>query len=221
MLGSPEEVLWLAVVGLVGDYGVNAPFPELQHAALRYSWLDLQDTVALVNAARRSSHFDWPTAFAALVSAEDPRQIAHHDLPQVEQLKRDLEEVKQEIHKARKVRPVFADPWAVVPFSSPCLIHGLLASSWVHRLNEHYIVAANFAYRAGYVHFSVRSQATVDLIAAVHEILPQELPGGWVRGRYGATGGAVTYSEFSLLLTRMGFTPQQVLEIRHAGRSKG
>ena len=126
--------------------------------------------------------------------------------------------MKHELQKARKAHPVFADPWAVIPFSSPCLIHGQVASSWIHRLNAHYVVAANYGYRPGYVHFSVRSEMEVDLIAAVRDILPQEISGGWIRGRYGSTGGAVTPSEFSLLLTRMGFSLHQVLEIKHALR---
>ncbi len=167
LLGEPEDALWLAVVGLAGDYGINAHFPELQQAASRYSWLDLQDTVALVNAARRSSRFDWQTAFAALVSATDPRQIAHNELPQVEQLKHDMEEVRHELQKVRKAHPYFADPWAVVPFASPCMIHGKVASSWIHRLQAHLVVAANFGYRPGYVHFSVRSAQQINLSAAV------------------------------------------------------
>lgn len=220
LLEEPEEMLWLAAVGLAGDYGINAPFPELQQAVERYSWLDLQDTVALVNTARRSSQFDWPTAFAVLVNAENPRQIVHGELPQVEQMKRDMEEVKRELQKAHKAHPYFADPWAVIPFSSPCMIHGKVASNWLHRLQAHYVVAANYGYRAGYVHFSVRSANEVNLSAALRDVIPQEQSAGWVRGRYGATGGAMTHSEFSLLLTHMGFTPQQVVEIRHAARGR-
>ena len=72
LLGEPADALWLAVVGLIGDYGINAPFAEMHEAAQRYSWLDLQDTVTLVNAARRSSHFDWLTAFHALATAQAP-----------------------------------------------------------------------------------------------------------------------------------------------------
>jgi len=220
MLGEPEDGFWLAVLGLVGDYGINAPFPELTQATKRYSWLDLQDTIALVNAARRCSRFDWLTAFEMLVSAEDPRQIAQSELPQVEQLKREMEEVKREAQKARKAYPHFADTWAVIPFSSPCQLHGTVASSWIHRLKAHYIVAANYGYRAGYIHFSVRSVQEVNLAVAMREIIPPEWSGELVRGRYGATGGAMTSGEFSLLLTHMGFTPQQVLEIRRAGRGR-
>lgn len=219
MLGSPAELLWLAAVGLIGDYGLNVPIEEMREAATRYSKLDLQDTVAMMNAARRSSRFDWPTAFAALTTVADPRVIAHGEAPQSAQLKHDLEEVKHEVQRARKARPFFADPWAVVPFSSPCLIHGLVATSWMHRLGEHYVVAANYGYRTGYVHFSIRSEGEVDLISAVREVLPKEFSPTWVRGRYGATGGAVTLNEFSLLLTHMGFTPEQVIEIKHAARA--
>jgi len=219
MLGGPEQDLWLAALGLAGDFGVKAPYDELKLAGTRYSWMDLQDTIALINAARRSSSYDWPTAFAALSESDGPRPIAHGEIPQIAQLKHDLEEVKHEVQKARKAHPYFADPWAVIPFSSPCLIHGLVATGWIHRLGAHYVVAANYGYRPGYVHFSVRSDTGVDLVIAVREIIPQGFPGGWARGRYGATGGTVTQSEFSLLLTHMGFTPQQVMEIKHAARS--
>jgi single-stranded-DNA-specific exonuclease len=214
LVGCPENLLWLAAVGIIGDYTAAAVFPELQTASHRFNNTALQEVVSLVNAARRSSRHDWQTAFTTLLEADDPRQIADGELPQVSMLHADREEVKHELQRARKAHPFLADPWAVIPFSSPCLIHSLVTASWLNRLSDHFVIAANFGYRPGYVHYGIRSGRNADMIAKLRELAPEGLPGDWGYGRT-ATGGTMLQRDFLLLLTRMGFTPEQVMQLSH------
>ncbi|HEX2949697.1 MAG TPA: hypothetical protein VHV83_09035 [Armatimonadota bacterium] len=217
---EPDELLWLAAIGEIGDFGLQSSFPMIDDAKKRYTQTALLEAVALVNAARRSSHYDWETAFNVLLAAESPKQIATYDVPGANQLQRDRDEVAHELMRAKRARPFFADPWAVIPFSSPCLIHGVVAMSWKNRLKEHYVVAANFGYRQGYVHFSVRSAQQIDLITALRELVPEGMPGEWAFGHHGATGGALTVRDFTLLLNRMGFSLEMISEIQYAAQRK-
>lgn len=218
LIDEPEPQLWLPALGILGDYGATAPFELLQQAKAVYTSTALQETMALVNAARRSSRYDWQNAYRLLRTADDPRLIARGEYPEVAQLRADREEVNRELRRVRHARPYLADPWAVIPFSSPCLVHALLASSWVGRLRFHYVVAANYGYRPGHVHFAVRTASEADLITALRELAPEGLAGEFAHGHRAATGGSVPTSEFTLLLTRMGFTPEQVRTIEHSGR---
>ena len=219
LVGTPDELLWLAAIGEIGDYGIRTSFPFTSEAIARYTQPALQETVSLLNAARRSSRFAWPTAFDVLVQAEDPREIADRELPGVQKLLGDREEVAREIERARKAHPFFADPWAIIPFSSPCLIHGPVAAMWTNRLKEHFVVSANFGYRPGYVHFSARSAAAIDLTDELLSLAPEGgIPGEWGRGQHGTVGGATTRQLFLLLLNHMGFTPQQTLEVDFAAQ---
>ena len=54
-LGDASDLLWLCAVGLVGDLGDKAPFPELAEAKALYTATALRDTVSLVNAPRRTA----------------------------------------------------------------------------------------------------------------------------------------------------------------------
>lgn len=216
LTGEPQDQLWLAALGAIGDYGSRAPFELVREAQQEYTQTDLLESVALINSARRSSRYNWKTAFEVLLQASNPRQIATLETPGSALLRTDRDEVNREAQRARKVRPFFADPWAVIPFSSACLVHGLVATSWLNRLQNHYVVAANFGYRPGYVHFSIRSAMDVNLIAELRAIVPEGTPGEWGYGHQGATGGAVTRSNFLLILNHMGFPVDQTVEIDDA-----
>jgi len=215
LIGEPDDWLWLAAVGHLGDYGVKEPSALLQRAKTRYTATALQETVALINAGRRSSRFDWQPALALLLTAEHPRQIARGLLPETAQLQEDRAEVNRELQRARRSRPFIAASWAVIPFASPCLVHALTAVSWVGRLKDLYVLAANFGYRPGYVHFSVRAAQPVDLPTALRDLAPEGLPGEFAHGHAAATGGVVPRESFLLLLERMGFVAEQVMDIEH------
>ena len=216
LAGEPDAQLWLAAIGEIGDFGARASSAIVSEASHRYIQLSLLEIVALVNAARRSSRFDWMNAYRVLLAANDPLQVARHEIPGTEQLVADREEVSRELQRTRKAHPFFADPWAVIPFSSPCLIRSIIARNWVKRLHAHYVVAANFGYRPGYVYFSLLSTLPVDLVSTLRAIAPQGLPDDWGHGYPSMTDGAVTRQEFLVLLTHMGFTPEQVIEIDRA-----
>jgi single-stranded-DNA-specific exonuclease len=215
--GEVEDELWLAALGEINDHGLHAPCSLVEVAKARYSQSALLETVSLISAASSSSRYDWQTAFDVLLNSADPRVIAGHELPAVEQLVADRDEISRDLQRARRAHPFLSDPWAVIPFSSPCLIHGAVASGAVHRLHAHFVLAANFAYQPGWVFFSIRSERPADLLAELQAITPPSMPHEWTIGHHGATGGALSRPDFRLLLNHMGFTPPQALEIVHAG----
>jgi hypothetical protein len=217
LTGEVEDELWLAALGEISDHGIHAPCPLVEVAKARYSQYALLETVSLISAARSSSQHDWQTAFDVLLSAADPRQIAGHELPAVANLIADRDEVSRDLQRARRAHPFLADPWAVIPFSSPCRIHDTVACGSVYRLHAHYVVAANFGYQPGDVSFSIRAERPADLLAQLRAITPPSMPCAWTLGHHGATGGAISRQDFLLLLNHMGFTPPQTLEIVHAG----
>ncbi|HEX2952131.1 MAG TPA: hypothetical protein VHV83_21565 [Armatimonadota bacterium] len=216
LAGEPEALLWLAAIGEIGDFGTGASSHVVTEASQRYTQLSLLEIVALINAARRSSRFDWKTAHQVLSTANEPGQIDHHEIPGAELLVADRKEVNRELQRARKAHPFFADPWAVIPFSSPCLIRSIIARAWEKRLHAHYVVAANFGYRPGEVFFSIVAVLPVDLVTLLREAAPQGLPEDWGHGYPSVTDGAVSRHDFLLLLTHLGFTPEQVIEIDRA-----
>ena len=212
LLHEPDELLWLAALGIIGDYGMSAPSPLLKKAKARYSQTALLETVALINASRRSSRYNWDTASNLLQQANDPAQIAHAELPGVSTLREDRQEVAAEVKRARKARPCLADPWAIIPFASPCAIDDLLAASYVNRLQHHFIIAANFGYRPGYVHLSLHAALPADLLGEFNAIVPPALSATNGHPYLTTTNGAIPHHDFLLLLTHMGFSPQETLE---------
>ena len=76
-----DDLLMLAAVGLIGDLGDKAPFPELDQARHRYGATALRNAVSLLNAARRSSTGDGHPALAVMLLAETAKQVTSGELP--------------------------------------------------------------------------------------------------------------------------------------------
>ncbi len=193
------------------------PIPLLDGIKTSYPQAALLEVISLIGAARRGSRFDWQTAFDVLSEATSPIPIASHDLPAVAMLTSDREEIARAIHRAHHARPFLTDQWAVIPFSSACLIHDSVANASLHRLHEHYVVAANFGYRAGFVHLNIRTELPSDLLAEIADISPAYITAEWSPTCNGAISGALSRKDFLQLLNHMGFPLQQTMEIDRAG----
>lgn len=197
---------WLAAVGAMGDLGASAPFPEVANAGRAYGQKNLADTVALVNAAKRSGAHDTQTSLAALLAAGAPADVAKGVVPQYPMLAAYRAEVQAERARCAKTAPRFAGDWALLRFSSPCQLHGPVAASWVGRLPRFVVMAANESYTPGNVHFSVRTRRPgenlLHRLRAFRGVVDAPELG---QGHAEATGGVLTIAQFEKLLNALGF----------------
>ncbi len=207
---SIDDLLWVAAVGTISDLGEKAPWERLPAVRKQYTAKWLKEAVALVNAARRATAFDIATPLELLMTADGPRAVSEDDALGAGRLRAYREEVAAALAGARKRAPLFAgggSPWAMVPVSSGCQIHPLIAQQWRGRLPKHAVMGANAAYLPGVVAFSCRT-ARADLN------LPTLLRGAidlgarnadFGNGHDQASGGHLPPEPFDWLLAALGF----------------
>lgn len=200
-----DDLLWLAAVGAVGDLGDKAPFDELREARARYGVTAIKETVALVNAPRRASHGNAGPALRALLTANNPKEIASGAAEGTAEMIAARAEVKHELEKARKVAPVFAGDVALLRLHSACQIHPLIAQSWKGRLRDKIVIAANSGYRPGWIHFSVRSATDRNLVDFLADHAPAGADAQYGQGHEQATGGALPLEAWREFLSKLGF----------------
>ncbi|WP_207461697.1 hypothetical protein [Azospirillum sp. SYSU D00513] len=207
-LGDVDDLLWLAAVGLIGDYGDKAGFPELAAARKRFGATALRETVSLVNAPRRAASGDASPALALLMKADSPKDLLSGAHPEIEALHRARDEVKAALEVGRKVAPRIAGPVALIRLDSPCQIHPLVAQSWRSRLKDRIVIAANPGYRPGWVHFAARSATGVNLIAFLKDHAPPDAGDHFANGHEQATGGALKPEAWNAFVAGLGFGPE-------------
>jgi single-stranded DNA-specific DHH superfamily exonuclease len=201
-----SDVVWYMAVGVIGDLGSDAGFPELAAVKKRFGQKHLTETVALINAAKRSGAHDTVLSLQAILTAETPREIASGLIAEYDQLAEYRQEVQDERLRIGKTAPRFAGDWALLRFSSLCQLHGPFAASWVGRLPKHIVIAANDGYTPGNVHFSVRTRRPnenlLERLRAFRADLGVPELG---QGHAEATGGVLPTATFERLLTLLGF----------------
>ena len=209
--GAPiDDLLWVAAIGTISDLGEKAPWVRLPALRTQYTAKWLKEAVALVNAARRATAFDIATPLELLMTADGPRAVSEDDALGADRLRAYRAEVGAALAEARKRAPIFAgggSPWALVPVSSGCQIHPLIAQQWRGRLPKHAVMSANAAYLPGVVAFSCRTsrpeltlptllRGAVDLGA---------LNADFGNGHDQASGGHLPPEPFARLLEGLGF----------------
>ena len=209
-LGEAGDLAWLAGIGLVGDLGeraASADFPEIMGPLKKaHTAKALREAVSLVNAPRRSASGDAGPALRMLLRAHGPRDIVGGTDPDAAVLHAARAEVKAALDAARSVPPLFAGPVALIRCDSPCQIHPLVAQSWIHRLRRQVVIGANAGFRAGYVHFAVRSLGVPDLIGFLEERAPPLGPDDqFAQGHRRATGGQVRVETWNRFTEGLGF----------------
>jgi len=212
-LGPADDLAWLAGIGLVGDLGeraATADFPETMGPLRKaHTAKALREAVSLVNAPRRSASGDAGPALRMLLRAHGPRDIVGGIEPDAALLHAARAEVKAAVEAARTVPPLFAGPVALIRCDSPCQIHPLVAQSWIHRLRRQVVIGANAGFRAGYVHFAVRSLAVPDLIGFLEERAPPLGPDDqFAQGHRRATGGQVRVETWNRFADGLGLGPE-------------
>lgn len=218
---EPASLEWLAVLGTVGDLGTDAPMPFLKEALKRAGRKAVTETVALLNAARRSSHFAAPLALEVLLRAGEPADIQHGRVPGVDALRDCRLEVQSEVGRCSRTPPRIVGDVALLLFSSGAQVHPLVAVRWAQRLPEHIVIAANAGYLPGRVNFALRSKQPRDLLAFLRGLDLPPMQGEFAQGHPRATGGSLAPEDFLRLMGTLGFRGLQAQDVEPRGFMPG
>ncbi|RYG33080.1 hypothetical protein EON81_19095 [bacterium] len=205
--GTPENA-WKAAIGNVGDLGPTDP--ELDVARRGQTIKRFDAAKSLLNSAKRSSDPDAavPAALRLFQRSQSAQEVIEADDEDALRLRSFHEEVKRELAESRRAAPVFAtkEPIAMLRFDSPCRVHPLLAQSWKGRLPKYVIMAANGKFRPGYVSFSMRTDAEInilDLLARHKPSLGVDTP-EYGLGHDQASGGSLLLEVFDRFCESVG-----------------
>jgi single-stranded-DNA-specific exonuclease len=209
-LGAPDELSWLAALGLIGDMAEEGPFPELAEAQARYGKTALRDATSLVNAPRRTAAADASPALALLLRGDGPKVVTREPSAERELLLAAKAEVAAAIDAAKRVPPRVVGDVALIRFHAGQQIHPLIAQQWRGRLKDKIVLAANTGYREGWVHFAARSATGRDLVAFLAEHRPAGADSRYGSGHKQATGGALRHPDWNAFVSGLGFPEQQV-----------
>ena len=190
--------------GTLSDLGERAPFELLATAKRKYTAKYLKEATALINAARRASHYDPEVAARSLLNHPNPKALVNSDSADVQQLRSAREEVKLALEAARKTAPIFSGNVALIRMNSPCQIHPLIAQSWRGRLPKLIVIAANEGYIPGRVNFAARSNS-VNVLEFLRAQTVSAGEGSYGHGHDQASGGSLSIELWNELLADLGF----------------
>jgi single-stranded-DNA-specific exonuclease len=210
---SLDSLLWITAVSLIGDLGDKAPFEELAQAKKQWKASTLRELTSLINAARRSGSGNAIPAFDLLLKAKNPDDALSGKYPELEKLKAAREEVTAALNEAKKAAPKFSGKVALIRMHSPCQIHPLIAQIWRTRLKDYIVMGVNTGYRPGYVHFSARCPAAVNLIDFLRANAPGEVDEGYGGGHDQASGGALPNAQWNEFVAGLGFGPEMKVAV--------
>ncbi len=165
------SLLWLAGISLLSDLGDKAPFAELGEAKARFGGGALRDATSLLNAPRRTAEGRADSALALLLKASGPKDVTGGKFPETADLLRAKDEVAEALAVARKQPPRFSKAMreelgadlVMVRVHTGCLVHPLVAMQWRGRFPKSVVFGVNTGYRDGWVTFSGRAPAGVNL----------------------------------------------------------
>ncbi len=203
-LGPAEDLLWLCALGLVGDLGDKAPFPELAAAKKLYTATAIRDAVSLINAPRRTATGDYGPALDLLLAADSPKDLLSGRHSGLDALQAARDEVKAALEDAKRVAPRIVGDFALIELDSGCQIHPLIAQTWRMRLKDRIVLAANHGYRPGWVHFAARTALPRNLIALLRDVAPPGADENYGGGHEQASGGALRLEDWPVFLRNIG-----------------
>jgi single-stranded-DNA-specific exonuclease len=209
-IGNADHLLWLAAVGLIGDMAEGSGFSEMEEAHQRYGKTVMRNAVALINAPRRASRADASPALKLLLKCNSPKEILSGEHNETAELVAAREEVRCAMDEAKRVPPRVRGDIALIPLSSPCQVHPLVAQQWRTRLRDKVVIAANKAYRPGWVHFAARTASGEDLIRFFAERRPEGAGSEYGSGHRQASGGALRYEQWNRFIAELGFPEEQI-----------
>jgi single-stranded-DNA-specific exonuclease len=209
-LGPAEDLLWLAAIGLIGDMAEDRGFPELSEAQARFGKTALRDAVSLINAPRRTAAADASPALALLMRCNGPKELLSGFHSETALLRAAKDEVKAAMDQARRIAPKVRGDVALIALNSPCQIHPLIAQQWRGRMKGKVVIAANRAYRPGWVHFAARAGGETDLIRFLAERRPPGADAHYGSGHRAASGGALRLPDWNAFIAGLGFPEEQI-----------
>ena len=124
-------------------------FAEFKRTYVDYPVQLLQRCVSLLNAPRRTGTGNAEPAVRLLLRARNPRELLDAKDADVRLLMTARTEVNSELASAKRSRPRFSGPVALICVHSACQLHPLIAQIWRMRLPEYIVNTANFGYREG------------------------------------------------------------------------
>ncbi|KAK8105514.1 hypothetical protein PG999_008873 [Apiospora kogelbergensis] len=210
---------WLCAMGTHGDLGNTLkwepPFPDMKATFKAYTKKAVNDAVSLINAPRRTSTYDVPGAWQALISAESPKGLLTNPT-----LLSARAEVNAEVERCTHTAPKFSGDGRIAVFriNSPAQIHPVIATRWAGHLQSpklEVILVANEGYLPDMVNFSCRvprsakgRETPVNIIEVLKDIankapdpsLRERLGESFARGHKEASGGIVPKKEFEELI---------------------
>ncbi len=219
--------LWLAGISLLSDLGDKAAFGELAEAKRRFGGGALREATSLLNAPRRSATGDGSAALRLLLQADGPKEVLSGAIGETAELLRAKEEVGAALRAARKLPPRFSRKareelgadLVAVRMETPCQVHPLVAMQWRSRFPKSVVFGVNTGYREGWVHFSGRAPAGVNLIAWLGAHRPAEADDRYGNGHDQAAGGALPVEVWNRWAEEVGFGPEMQVEVcEGAGR---
>ncbi|KAK7958488.1 hypothetical protein PG988_013336 [Apiospora saccharicola] len=191
------------------------PFPDMKATFKAYTKKAINDAVSLINAPRRTSTYDVPGAWQALISVESPRELLKNPT-----LLSARAEVNAEVERCAHTAPKFSADGRIAVFriNSAAQIHPVIATRWAGHLQSpklEVILVANEGYLPDLVNFSCRvprsaraREPPVNIIEVLKAIadnatdptLRDRLGESFARGHKEASGGIVPRKEFEELI---------------------
>jgi single-stranded-DNA-specific exonuclease len=200
---------WLAAVGTAADLGPGYVFEggDLDTTGLRKTWVSEADI--LLNSAARSASYDIETPIRLLERASGIEDLTDPGSPEVSRLGHYRKEVNDEVARCRHEPPNFSWRVAVIAFSSRCRISGLIAETWRRSLKNYFVIAANFGYIEGKVHYAIRTELAASVIDLLESVKPPDRSDPVVQGHDHAAGGMLDLELWMTLADRLGFRPKR------------
>ncbi len=222
------EWLWLAGISVLSDLGDKAPFEELAAAKARFGGGAMRDATSLLNAPRRTNEGRADAALALLLKADGPKEVTSGKFPETAELVRAKEEVGEALAVARKQPPRFSKAvreelgadLVAIRMHTGCQVHPLVAQQWRGRFAKSVVFGVNTGYRPGWVTFSGRAPAGVNLIEFLARHRPPEADNSYGLGHNQASGGALPVKVWNRWIREIGFGEEMVVkESEAAGTS--
>ncbi len=214
------EWLWLAGISVLSDLGDKAPFEELGAAKARFGGGALRDATSLLNAPRRTNEGRADAALALLMKADRPKDVTSGKFPEIAELLRAKEEVGEALAIARKQPPKFSKAvreelgadLVAIRMHTGCQVHPLVAQQWRGRFAKSVVFGVNTGYRPGWVTFSGRAPAGVNLIEFLARHRPPEADNSYGLGHNQASGGALPVKVWNRWIREIGFGDEMVVD---------
>lgn len=229
LVGEPqaEDWLWLAAISILSDLGDKAPFPELARAKRRVGGAALRDATSLLNAPRRTAAGRADAAFSALLDVSGPKEIVDGSRPESAALRAAKEEVGEALAVARKQPPRFSTlmreelgaDLVAIRMHTGCQVHPLVAQQWRGRFPKSVVFGVNTGYRPGWVAFSARGPAGLNLIEFLARHRPAEADTNYGLGHDQASGGALPVPVWNRWIRTLGFGDEMLAS--EAGPEQG